>query len=169
MQDLERRGLLDRKVESLPDDAALAERQKAGLPLTRPELGVLLAFAKIALKVDLLAGGVAADEALDDELLRYFPAKMAGPYAADIEAHPLRAEIIATLIANAMIDRGGPTYVLRMSDRTAAAPVDDRPRLCDGPRRLRTSRRSTRRSTRSTIACPGWSRSVSIARCRTCS
>ena len=81
MQELERRGLLDRKVESLPDDAALAERQKAGQPLTRPELGVLLAFAKIALKVDLLAGRVADDDALDDELLRYFPSKMAKAYA----------------------------------------------------------------------------------------
>ena len=151
MQDLERRGLLDRKVESLPDDAMLAERQKAGLPLTRPELGVLMAFAKIALKVDLLAGGVAGDEALDDELLRYFPTKMAGPYASDIEAHPLRAEIIATLIANAMIDHGGLTYVLRMADRTAAAPVDDRPRLCDGPRRLRAgcAQRGDRRARQS--------------------
>ena len=37
--------------------------------------------------------------------------------------HPLRAEIIATLIANAMIDRGGPTYVLRMADQTGATPV----------------------------------------------
>ena len=124
MQDLERRGLLDRKVEALPDDAALVERQKAGQPLTRPELGVLMAFAKIALKVDLLAGMVAGDAVLDDELLRYFPNRMAGPYASDIEAHPLRAEIIATELANAMIDRGGPTYVLRMADRTAAAPVD---------------------------------------------
>ena len=56
MRDLERRGLLDRKVESLPDDVMLAEREAAGRALTRPELGVLLAFAKIALKADLLAG-----------------------------------------------------------------------------------------------------------------
>lgn len=124
MQDLERRGLLDRRVESLPDDAALAERQKAGQPLTRPELGVLLAFAKIALKVDLLDGRVADDDALNDELLAYFPPKMAETYAGDIEAHPLRAEIIATMIANAMINHGGATYVLRVGERTGAAPIE---------------------------------------------
>ncbi|HET7718233.1 MAG TPA: NAD-glutamate dehydrogenase, partial [Bauldia sp.] len=123
MQELERRGLLDRKVESLPDDAALQERHEAGLPLTRPELGVLMAFAKIALKVDLLHGEVARDDALEDELMGYFPSRMRKAHATDIAAHPLRAEIIATTVANAMIDRGGPTYVLRMADRTGASPV----------------------------------------------
>jgi len=123
MLDLERRGMLERKVESLPDEAALAERKKADQPLTRPELGVLLAFAKIALKVDLLEGRVADDEALNDELLRYFPSKMATAYAADIEAHPLRAEIIATMVANAMINRGGPTCVLRIGERTGASAI----------------------------------------------
>ncbi len=124
MRELERRGLLDRKVESLPDDVALAEREKAGRPLTRPEIGVLLAFAKIALKVDLLAAGVADDPALDDELLRYFPGRMVKAWREDIEAHPLRAEIVATRIANAMINRGGPTYGLRIAERTGAAPLD---------------------------------------------
>src|SRR5690606_4051449 len=67
MQTLAQPGLLDRRVESLPDDLALADRRKAGQPLTRPELGVLLAFTKIALKADLLEGGVADDDALNDE------------------------------------------------------------------------------------------------------
>jgi glutamate dehydrogenase len=84
---------------------------------------VLLAFAKIALKVELLDGRVADDDALNDELLRYFPSKMAKAHAGDIEAHPLRAEIIATMITNAMINRGGPTYVLRIGERTGAPAI----------------------------------------------
>ncbi len=124
MQDLERRGILDRRLEALPDDAAMAERQKAGQPLTRPEFGVLLGYAKNVLKIDLLAGKVADDATLDNELLRYFPERMQRPYGEDIEAHPLRGEIIATMIANSMINRGGPTYVTRVSDRTGAGPVD---------------------------------------------
>jgi glutamate dehydrogenase len=123
MRELGRRGLLDRKVESLPDDAMLAEREAAGRALTRPEIGVLLAFSKIALKADLLAAGVAADPALDDELLRYFPDRMVASFASDIEAHPLRAEIVATRVANAMINAGGPTYGLRASERTGAPPL----------------------------------------------
>jgi glutamate dehydrogenase len=124
MQDLERRGLLDRKVEALPDDIGLAERQVSRQPLTRPELGVLMAFAKIAIKQDLVAGGVADDPMLDDELFRYFPSRMRDSYAEDIAAHPLRAEIVATAIANAMVNGGGPTFVLRVADRTGAGPVD---------------------------------------------
>ena len=123
MRDLERRGLLDRKVEALPDDAVLAEREAAGRPLTRPEIAVLLAFAKIALKTDLLAAAVADDPALDDELRRYFPTHMARTFSSEIEAHPLRAEIVATGIANAMINDGGPTYVVRAAERTGAAPL----------------------------------------------
>ena len=47
MQTLERQGRLDRAVEFLPDDAALAERGARGEALTRPELAVLLAYAKL--------------------------------------------------------------------------------------------------------------------------
>ena len=38
MQTLETRGQLDRAVEFLPDEMALADRRKRNLPLTRPEL-----------------------------------------------------------------------------------------------------------------------------------
>src|SRR5258708_39659172 len=58
MQSLEQRGLLDRAVEFLPDDVAIAERTRRGQPFTRPELSVLLAYAKLTLYDDLLASGV---------------------------------------------------------------------------------------------------------------
>jgi len=124
MQDLERHGILDRTVESLPDEAMLIERQAAGKPLTRPETAVLMAYAKIVLFDALLDGKVAEDTTLDDELFRYFPPKMQAAHPEAIESHRLRAEIIATAVANAMIDHGGPTYVVLVSDRTGAAPVD---------------------------------------------
>ena len=47
MQMLEQHGQLDRAVEFLPDEMALAERRKRGEALTRPELAVLLAYAKL--------------------------------------------------------------------------------------------------------------------------
>jgi glutamate dehydrogenase len=124
MQGLESRGLLDRKVETLPDDAAMAERQAAGKPLTRAEIGVLLAYAKIALSADLLEGDVAGDPFLAGELVRYFPKRMQKDYRAEIEGHRLRREIIATMTSNAMINRGGPTYLTRVADRTGAGPID---------------------------------------------
>ncbi|HMN85439.1 MAG TPA: NAD-glutamate dehydrogenase [Bauldia sp.] len=82
-----------------------------------------MAHAKLAASADLLAGRVADDATLDDELVRYFPARMRKAHAGDIEAHRLRAEIIATMIANAMVNRGGPTYLVRVGERTGAGPV----------------------------------------------
>jgi glutamate dehydrogenase len=120
MQDLEGRGRLDRSVESLPDDAAMAERRKAGKPLTRAEIGVLLAYAKIVLFDDLLATDVVDDPALAGELVTYFPGRMRAAYAEEIGGHRLRREIVATQLANEMINAGGPTYPTRMAERAAA-------------------------------------------------
>src|SRR5690606_29372369 len=120
IRELEARGVLDRAVETLPDDMALAEREKAGPPFTRPELAVLLAYAKIDLYDALLETGVPDDAYLGRELFRYFPQPMQESYAAEIEAHPLRREIIATMLSNSMINRGGPTLLPRIADRTGA-------------------------------------------------
>src|SRR6185295_17969498 len=76
IQTLEARGVLNRVVEPLPDDAGLSERQKTGKPLTRADIGVLLAYGKIALSDDLLATDETEDAAFQAELGGYFPAKM---------------------------------------------------------------------------------------------
>jgi glutamate dehydrogenase len=124
MQDLESRGLLDRQVETLPDDAALQLRRASGEALTRAETGVLLAHAKLALSHDLAGSEVVADPLLAAELAAYFPKRMRSAYAAEIAGHRLRREIIATGIANAMVNHGGPTYLTRIGDRTGAGPAD---------------------------------------------
>jgi glutamate dehydrogenase len=120
IQNLEAAGLLNRKVESLPDDIALAERQTHDQPLTRAEIGVLLAYAKITLFDALLAGTLPDNEAMRAELFDYFPEEMRKPRKREIETHRLRREIIATGLANAMINRGGPTFLARIADRTGA-------------------------------------------------
>ena len=124
MQDLEGQGLLDREVEFLPDDADLTRRARDGQPLTRPELSVLLAYAKNTLFAALLETGVPDDPYLGRELARYFPAPLRETYREDIDAHRLRREIIATRLANAMIDLGGPSLLVRVHGanvETAAA------------------------------------------------
>jgi len=122
MQELEARGRLNRAVETLPDDTAMAERQKAGKPLTRAEIGVLLAYAKIVLFDDLLESDVVDDPAMEAELMRYFPERMRADWSAEIAGHRLHREIVATMLGNAMINRGGPTYITRLADRTGAGP-----------------------------------------------
>ena len=73
MAALEARGLLDRAVETLPSPAALAEREARGEPLTRAELGVLLAYAKIVLFSDIVASDVPDDRAFRARPDRLFP------------------------------------------------------------------------------------------------
>ena len=120
MQSLEQRGLLSRAVEFLPDDAAIAERARRGQSLTRPELAVLLAYAKLTLYDDLLVTSVPDDPYLARELSEYFPHEVRDQFPAAVEHHRLRREIIATNLANAAINRGGPASVVRLIDETDA-------------------------------------------------
>ncbi len=124
IQDLERHGLLDRLIESLPDDATLDERQAAGKPLTRPEIGVLVAYAKIALADELMASNVSDHATLRGELRAYFPKTMREPFRRDIDAHRLRAEIIATQVANSVVNHCGASFIVLVADRTGAPPVE---------------------------------------------
>jgi glutamate dehydrogenase len=122
MHTLESRDLLDRAVEFLPDDLELQERRRRSQPLTRPELAVLLAYAKLSLHDDLLESSVPDDPFLARELNRYFPQLLAQRFPDALEHHRLRREIIATQLANSMINRGGPALIVRMGDQTGAAP-----------------------------------------------
>ena len=122
MQTLEVRGELDRGVEFLPDEMAIAERRKRNAGLTRPELAVLLAYAKLSLYSELLDSKMPDDPYLGRELGRYFPKEMSERYADALHAHRLRREIIATQLTNSMINRGGATLIVRIADQTGAAP-----------------------------------------------
>ncbi len=122
MQMLEMRGQLDRAVEFLPDEMAIAERRKCNLSLTRPELAVLLAYAKLSLYNDLLNSTVPDDPYLGRELERYFPKEMSERYDDALHHHRLRREIIATQLTNSMINRGGATLIVRIADQTGALP-----------------------------------------------
>lgn len=124
MRQLEQAGLLDRAVEQLPDEATLAAMRKAGQLLTRAELGVLLAYAKLTFYDALLESSVPDDDYLARELFRYFPDQMASKYHEEINGHRLRREIIATMLANSMINRGGATFLTRLMDQTGATPTD---------------------------------------------
>jgi glutamate dehydrogenase len=120
MQTLEAAGELDRTVEFLPDDMELSERARRSQPLPRPELSVLLAYAKLSLYDALLNSSVPDDPYLGRELGRYFPKVIAEKYPDALEKHRLRREIIATQLANSMINRGGPSLVVRIADQTGA-------------------------------------------------
>ena len=74
MHILETRGELDRAVEYLPDEVELAERRRRSQALTRPELAVLLAYAKLSLYAELLDSTVPDDAYLGARPAALFPA-----------------------------------------------------------------------------------------------
>ncbi|KOX56001.1 NAD-glutamate dehydrogenase [Streptomyces purpurogeneiscleroticus] len=120
MQALEAEGRLDRTVEFLPDDATLAERMRRNEGLTRPEYAVLLAYAKLSLHDAILDSTVPNDPYFDRELQRYFPKALRERFPDAVKAHRLRREIIATALANIIVNRGGPSLVTRLVDGTGA-------------------------------------------------
>ena len=123
IRQLEHSGDLNRRIEFLPDDEALAERHKHALGLTRPELAVLLSYSKIWLRHHLVESDVPEDPYLSQELERYFPAAVRSRFARAISRHRLRREIIATATTNSLVNRMGPTFVIRAQEETGATPA----------------------------------------------
>ncbi len=121
IRDLEKAGQLDRALEFLPNDEEIAARAAAHRGLTRPELSVLLAYAKMSLDHELLRSDLPDAPALADELCGYFPPALRDRFRAQIAAHPLRREIVATVIANDVVNRGGLTFVHDLAARTGRA------------------------------------------------
>ena len=121
MEHLEANGRLDRGIEFLPDNETLAERVVSGKGLTRPELSLLLSYAKAELKEALINSAVIEDSYLSDALRLAFPKILLEKYSDSVKRHRLRSEIIATQIANQLIDMMGVTFIFRAQHSTGAS------------------------------------------------
>ncbi|MFD9129744.1 NAD-glutamate dehydrogenase [Kitasatospora sp. NPDC059571] len=117
---LEADGQLDRALEFLPTEKQIRDRQQAGRGLSQPELSVLLAYTKITLADELLATELPDDPYFRTALHQYFPSALRTKFADAIDNHPLRREIITTLIVNDTINRGGCTFAFRLREETGA-------------------------------------------------
>lgn len=120
---LEKANLLDRRIEFMPDDAELQDRQRNKAGLTRPELAILLSYSKIWLYDQLLSSDLPDDSFLQEDLARYFPHQLSKKYPDAIRRHQLGREIIATHVTNSLINRGGSHFVTMMQERTGQSPV----------------------------------------------
>ncbi|MGS2716571.1 NAD-glutamate dehydrogenase [Eionea flava] len=115
---LEASGRLDRELEFIPSDQELLDRRADNCSLTRPELSVLNCYVKVELK-ELLATDEIADNAyLASWVEKAFPEKLLKKYKHGIHNHILRKEIIATQLANDMVDSMGITFFNRMMEST---------------------------------------------------
>jgi glutamate dehydrogenase len=124
MRHLVSAGRLDREIEFLPSDDVIAERRQARRGLTAPEISVLLAYSKMELFELVLESDVPEEPYIARALERYFPTPLRQRFAAQIQRHPLKREIIATHVVNSMVNRVGPTFVHRLHEETGSAPSD---------------------------------------------
>jgi len=124
MRGMEKAGKLDRAVEFLPDDTAIAQRRAQERGLVRPEHAVLMAYVKNTLAHELTATDLPDDPQLKQDLLAYFPPALVDRFRPQIETHRLRREIIATCVANELVNRCGITFVADMNERTGRGPGD---------------------------------------------
>nr|WP_156256380.1 NAD-glutamate dehydrogenase [Sandarakinorhabdus oryzae] len=124
IQTLEGRVGLDRKVEGLPGDDVLGQRAMAGEGLTRPELAVIMAYAKMAAYDALVVSEVVADPLLEADLIAAFPTAMQGAWRDSILHHRLRRELVATKLANELINRAGLSAPFEIAEELGAGIAD---------------------------------------------
>lgn len=123
MHVLEREDKLSRALEFLPADSEMDERFTRGLGLTRPELCVLMAYAKLTIYDHLLNSDLPDDSVLEKLLLSYFPKALQENRKREILEHPLRREIIGTQIANNLINRLGVNFITKMRGESSAPVI----------------------------------------------
>jgi len=114
----------DRRTEGLADGEVLSRRAADGRGLTRPELAVLLSSAKLALQSAIEASALADDPVLEPLLLARFPTAMRNDYAAQIRTHRLRREMIATSLANRMVNRLGMVHPFELAEEEGVGLAD---------------------------------------------
>jgi glutamate dehydrogenase len=124
MQALEGEGLLERRLEALPSAEEMVERRRSGRGMARPELAVLLAYAKQSLANAILASGLPDSGYLEHDARAYFPPAVVERFADLVSDHPLRRELVATLVANDVVNSQGITFVSRLAAETGAEAAD---------------------------------------------
>jgi glutamate dehydrogenase len=124
MAALEAARILRRRDEALPTSDDMAERRRAGRGLVRPELAVLVAYAKRLLTDALLDSDLPDQAAFDHDVRAYFPRPVVERFGHLIAEHPLRRELVATLAANDVVDALGPTFVSGLSGEFGAEPAE---------------------------------------------
>jgi glutamate dehydrogenase len=121
---LEGMGRIDRAVDGIELNEALLRRAREDKGLTRPELAILLSHGKLALQAAIEATPVAADDWFKPLLHAAFPPPMQARFPDAIDAHRLRPEIVATKMANRVVNRLGLVGPFELSEEEGVTLAD---------------------------------------------
>ena len=121
---LESKGELERKIEYLPPQDELSRLLAEKSRLSRPEVAVILAYAKNSATNMLTKHDISKEKFMNTYLEKYFPAEFQKKYPKLIEAHKLKNEILATVLVNDFINTMGCTYFHQLHDDLGASAMD---------------------------------------------
>ncbi|MEO1488574.1 MAG: NAD-glutamate dehydrogenase domain-containing protein, partial [Pseudomonadota bacterium] len=121
---LEESGDLDRVTEGLAPSDELTRRSGEGDGLTRPELAVLLSSAKLVLQDAIEANALPDDALLESDLIALFPEPMRTVHTQHIREHRLRRELIATDLANRIVNRLGLVHAFELAEEEGVGLAD---------------------------------------------
>jgi len=120
IRELEKADKLQRAVEFLPDDETLREHAEARAGLTRPEIAVLLSYAKLDLLQEVIDSELPDDPYFEEMLRDYFPRQATEKFSNELSVHRLKREIIATQLVNRTVNLAGPLYASRLREISGA-------------------------------------------------
>jgi glutamate dehydrogenase len=121
---LEEEKILDRAVEFLPSQDEMKKRSASNVPLTRPELAVLLAYSKMSCYNELSAFDLFKNNYFETCLVNYFPPEMQDKFKHEILQHPLKEEIIRTVVTNKIVNQVGGPIINTLKKETGATIAD---------------------------------------------
>lgn len=124
MEYLEKNDRLNRNLEFLPSNNILYQRANSKQGFTRPELSVVLAYSKNYIFDDLVNSSLPDDDYFEYDLVSYFPEKMRAKFESQIKNHPLKREIVATIVSNSIVNRTGTTFFHRLKEETGLKGCD---------------------------------------------
>ena len=121
IETMEEQGRIDRALEFLPSDEELVERKSRGQPLTGPELSILISYSKAVLKERLIDSDLGKDPYLVNAVSTAFPHRLVEQFGDEIKSHRLHREIMATQVANDIVNRMGLNFVMRQTKATGGS------------------------------------------------
>ena len=124
MRQLELEGELEREVEFLPSSEEMSQRRADASAMVRPELAVLLAYAKRSIAAALLRSRPSRFPVPDTGSRPLLPPNVVERFGHLIPEHPLRRELVATMASNDVVNSQGVTFVSRMVTETGSRPSD---------------------------------------------
>ena len=140
MVGLETREVLDRELEALPNAEEMAERRRTSRGMTRPELAVLLAYAKQNLTNALLASSLPDSAYLETDLRGYFPPPVVERFGPLLERAPAASRADRDAGRQRRRELAGHHVRLAGRDRDRGGRRRRHPRVPDRPRRHRRRR-----------------------------